>query len=85
MNPFIIFSYSYGRSIKIFCGFNLEEVDPINFVEIMLTKCSFYLNNCLILCLLQLIKCSIGVVKIVNKLLLYNFVLGHVSFVCFTI
>ena len=43
------------------------------------------LNNCLIVCLLQLIKYSVGVVKIVNKLLFYNFVLGHVPFVCFTI
>lgn len=42
MNPFIIVSYSYGCSIEFVCGFNLEEVAPINFEEIMLTICSFF-------------------------------------------
>jgi hypothetical protein len=42
MNPYIIISYFYGCSIKFVCGFNLEEVAPINFEEIMPAKCSFY-------------------------------------------
>lgn len=71
--------------LNLFVDLILKKLLLLILKKLCLLNAHSTLNNCLIVCLLQLIKYSVGVVKIVNKLLFYNFVLGHVPFVCFTI
>ncbi len=71
--------------LNLFVDLILKKLLLLILNKLCLINAHSTLNNRLIVCLLQLIKYSIAVVKIVNKLLLYNFVLGHFLFVYFTI
>ncbi len=71
--------------LNLFVDLILKKLLLLILKKLCLLNAHSTLNNRLIVCLLQLIKYSVSVVKIISKLLLYNFVLGHVPFVWFAI